>query len=72
MLSTQVSLVPTVSEDLDTILALEESPDNSPYIGHWERSQHQAAIVDPDIALDYIYTQLLQKLPIRYGVRLGR
>ncbi len=50
MLSTQVSLVPTVSEDLDTILALEESPDNSPYIGHWERSQHQAAIADPDIA----------------------
>ena len=50
MIATQVSLVSTEQEDLDTILAIEESPENSPYIGHWERSQHQAAIADPNMA----------------------
>ena len=50
MLSTQVSLVPTVSEDLNTILTIEKSPENSPYIGQWKRSQHEAAIADPNMA----------------------
>ena len=50
MFPTKIALVSTAIEDLDTILAIEESPDNSPYIGHWKRSQHQAAIADPDIA----------------------
>ena len=50
MFPTKIALVSTAIEDLDTILAIEESPDNSPYIGHWKRSQHQAAIANPDIS----------------------
>ena len=50
MLSHQVSLVPTVSEDLDSILAIEKSPENSPYIGQWKRPQHERAIADPNMA----------------------
>ena len=50
MLSTQVSLVPTVSEDLDSILAIEKSPENSSYIGQWKRPQHEAAIADSNMA----------------------
>lgn len=37
-------------EDLDTILAMETSPENAPYIRHWEQNQHAAAISDPNIA----------------------
>ena len=37
MFPTKVALIPTVTEDLVTILAIEKSPENSPYIGHWKR-----------------------------------
>ena len=50
MLSIQVSLDPTVSEDLNTILAIEKSPENSPYIGQWKRLQHERAIADSNMA----------------------
>lgn len=49
MFSIKIALVSSTPDDLDTILAIEESPENSPYIGHWERSQHQAAIADPNM-----------------------
>jgi RimJ/RimL family protein N-acetyltransferase len=45
-----ISLVPTGSEDLDVILAIETSPQNAPYIGQWERKQHEKAIENPNIA----------------------
>ena len=47
---TQVSLVPIVSKDLDTILEIETSAENAPYIGQWERDRHQKAIADANIA----------------------
>lgn len=50
MSSTQISLIPTVSEDLELILAIETSPQNAPYIGQWKRNQHEAAIFDTNIA----------------------
>lgn len=46
----KLSLIPTTSEDLDTILAMETSPQNAPYIGQWERKQHGVAIANPQIA----------------------
>ena len=49
MSPTQVSLIPTVSEDLELILAMETSPENYAFIGHWERKQHQLAIADTNI-----------------------
>lgn len=44
------SLIPTTSEDLDVILAIETSPQNAPYIGQWERKRHQEAIANPNLA----------------------
>ena len=49
MSSTEIAFVPTTNEDLDIVLAIEQSPDNSLYIGQWEREQHQLAIADPNI-----------------------
>ena len=49
-MSSQVSLIPTASEDLDIILAIETSPQNAPYIGQWERKQHESAIFNAYIA----------------------
>lgn len=48
-MSSQVSLIPTASEDLDIILAIETSPQNALYIGQWERERHDLAIAKPNI-----------------------
>ena len=50
MLQTKISLIPAAYEDLDTILAIERSSENFQYVGHWKRSQHEAAISNLDIA----------------------
>jgi ribosomal protein S18 acetylase RimI-like enzyme len=43
-----VTLRPTRAEDLDFVLAQERDPDNTPYIGHWTRAEHLAAIAAAD------------------------
>lgn len=49
-MAAKLSLIPTTSEDLDTILTMETSPQNAPYIGQWKRKQHEKAIANPQIA----------------------
>ncbi|MEM7553951.1 MAG: GNAT family protein [Cyanobacteria bacterium P01_A01_bin.84] len=50
MSSSQISLLPTLPENLEIILAMETDPENAPYIRHWERRKHLAALDNPDIA----------------------
>src|SRR4051812_40011954 len=45
---TRVRLRPTMQSDLDFVLAVEQDPDNLPFITPWERTQHEAAIRFPD------------------------
>lgn len=39
-----VRLRPTRPDDLEFVLALEQHPDNSPWVGSWTRQQHLTAI----------------------------
>ena len=43
-----VSLRPTRSADLDFVLALEQHPENRPFIGQWSRAEHEGAIARGD------------------------
>ena len=47
---TEIAFVPTIDKDLNTVLAIERSPENSLYISQWKREQHQLAIADSDLA----------------------
>ncbi len=40
----QVSLFPTTTFDLDSVVGLERHPENRPYVGQWTRQQHGAAM----------------------------
>jgi RimJ/RimL family protein N-acetyltransferase len=44
-----ISIRSTVEADLDTILAMERSDDNTPYIRQWSREKHLEAISDKNI-----------------------
>lgn len=44
-----ISTRPTLESDLDTILAMERSDENTPYIRHWSREKHLQAISDKNI-----------------------
>ncbi|HZR79824.1 MAG TPA: GNAT family N-acetyltransferase [Candidatus Binatia bacterium] len=46
--SSEIRLRPTQRADLDFVLALEQSPENAPYIGRWTRAEHLAAIAARD------------------------
>jgi len=45
-----ISIRPTAESDLDAILAMERSDDNTPYIRQWPREKHLEAIADKNIA----------------------
>jgi RimJ/RimL family protein N-acetyltransferase len=40
----------TTIDDLDFVLAAEQHPDNSPFVGQYSREQHQQIIMSPDTA----------------------
>jgi RimJ/RimL family protein N-acetyltransferase len=40
----------TTTGDLDFVLAAEQHPDNSPFVGQYSREQHQQMIMSPDTA----------------------
>ncbi|UCE65336.1 MAG: GNAT family N-acetyltransferase [Candidatus Zixiibacteriota bacterium] len=44
-----ISIRPTAEADLDTIIAMERSDDNTPYIRQWPREKHLEAISDTNI-----------------------
>ena len=44
----RVRLRPTMSSDLDYVVALEQAPENVPFTTPWARTQHEAAIRFPD------------------------
>ncbi len=41
---------PTSADDIDFVLALEADPDTRPFIAHWSREEHQAAVDSADDA----------------------
>ena len=46
----QISLFPTLPEDLAIILAMETALENALYVRHWTKEQHRAALDKPDLA----------------------
>ncbi|MFI5316866.1 MAG: GNAT family N-acetyltransferase [Myxococcota bacterium] len=44
----ELRLRPATAADLDFVLALERDADNAPFIGHWTRAEHAAAIAASD------------------------
>jgi RimJ/RimL family protein N-acetyltransferase len=44
-----ISIRSTVESDIDTVLAMERSDDNTPYIRQWAREKHLEAISDKNI-----------------------
>ncbi len=45
-----IRLRPTQCEDLDFVLAAEQSEENRAFVGQWTREQHAAALEDRDMA----------------------
>lgn len=46
--NTRVRLRPTLIDDLDQVVAMENDPVNRPTITPWDRTQHEAAVRIPD------------------------
>ncbi len=49
-LDDKIALRPTVSTDLDFVLAAERHPDNALYVGQWSKARHEGAIASEDEA----------------------
>ena len=48
--NTRVRLRPTLIDDLDQVVAMENDPINRPTITPWDRTQHEAAVRIPDFS----------------------
>lgn len=46
----QITLFPTTMHDLDSVLRLEQHPENASFVGQWTREQHVAAMLDKNMA----------------------
>lgn len=65
----QVTLVPTVPPDLDSILGLEQHPENRLFIRQWTREQHLAAVRDENII--HLTVRTSSNKIIGYAILLG-
>jgi hypothetical protein len=45
----QVTLVPTAKSDLDSILSMEQHPENRLFVRQWTREQHVVALRDENV-----------------------
>lgn len=61
-------LRPTLPKDIDMILAWERDPDNSPFIGPWEKRRHLRAIADPDF--EHLVTDV-EGVPVGFVILAG-
>ncbi|WP_218082399.1 GNAT family N-acetyltransferase [Anthocerotibacter panamensis] len=65
-----IRLHPTISADLDFVLAAERDPENLPFIGQWTRQEHWAALGNPDLA-HLLLERASDSQPVGYALLTG-
>jgi diamine N-acetyltransferase len=66
----RIRLRPATEADLDFVMEMEGTPENSPFVRHWSIQQHQSAISDNNIA-HLIVENSLNNKPIGYIILVG-
>ena len=66
----QIEFRPTVEDDLEKVILIENDDANTPYIRQWTHREHVAAISDKNI-IHFIIQDLISKKIVGYTILIG-